>query len=630
MRQLHMESLRRRIDDEGINLRPPPPEVIEGEYPVGCVLYNGELRGDFGLREDEWLQHVAIVGRSGSGKTNTVYMLIANLLQKRIPFLITDWKRNYRPIISPNSEFPVLVYTVGNPLVPFHFNPLIPPEGTEPTAWLKKLIEILARATFVGEGVMYLLQQGIDKLYTESGVYSGNVVRYPTMKDLTDVMGKMNVSGRAANWMASTQRALSALSFGAMGSVLNTQSNTGLADLLDKPVILELDALTSTDKCFFIESLLLWIHHYRLNRNEQREKFRHAIIIEEAHHILKKKEASAQESVTEMLLREIRELGESITLVDQHPSQISLQALGNTYCTFTMNLKSREDVNAASGYLMFDGEERKCLNRLEVGQAIVKMQGRWTKPFLIIVPHIKQKQQVVSDEDLQEYMRPYSTDSVEEEPLQGNSMEISLESLPDSKEDEIPLDDMKKAFLEDIQENPLSGVVQRYKRLGLSRRKGNVVKEDLQSRGIIAPVEILTHKGKVVLLEIKKFNHYNPIQLQNHYRNPGIVHEYWRSKIAEFYQQQGYSIISEHQLESGDYVDLIANKGNETIAIEIETGKSDIVKNVQKNLDAGYEKIVILGVDIESTHRIHTKLGELHRQYSNRIIISNCADAIRT
>ena len=102
-------------------------------------------------------------------------------------------------------------------------------------------------------------------------------------------------------------------------------------------MVFEFDALTNADKIFFIESLILWIHHYRL-QEETRETFKHAIIIEEAHHVLFRKKQS-KESIMDILLREIRELGESIILIDQHPSLISIPSLGNTNCTIAMNLK---------------------------------------------------------------------------------------------------------------------------------------------------------------------------------------------------------------------------------------------------------------------------------------------------
>jgi phosphatidylserine/phosphatidylglycerophosphate/cardiolipin synthase-like enzyme len=42
-------------------------------------------------------------------------------------------------------------------------------------------------------------------------------------------------------------------------------------------VILELDALTQSDKVFFTQALLLWIHHLRMTE-ARREHFKHIII----------------------------------------------------------------------------------------------------------------------------------------------------------------------------------------------------------------------------------------------------------------------------------------------------------------------------------------------------------------
>jgi hypothetical protein len=92
--------------------------------------------------------------------------------------------------------------------------------------------------------------------------------------------------------------------------------------------ILELDALTQQDKIFFVEALLLWIHHRRMIE-KQRETFKHAILIEEAHHIFSDERRSlvGGQSVMDIIFREIREFGESLILLDQHPSKISLYAL---------------------------------------------------------------------------------------------------------------------------------------------------------------------------------------------------------------------------------------------------------------------------------------------------------------
>ena len=70
-----------------------------GAYELGHVLNYEKVLHPFGIREDEFIQHMAIFGRSGAGKTNTVALLIKELVRHRKPFLIFDWKRNYRDLL---------------------------------------------------------------------------------------------------------------------------------------------------------------------------------------------------------------------------------------------------------------------------------------------------------------------------------------------------------------------------------------------------------------------------------------------------------------------------------------------------------------------------------------------------
>lgn len=144
------------IENPVVHLSAPARDIARGEYPVGNVVYCDKPMHPFGIREEELIQHTSIFGRSGAGKTNTVLIIIENFLTHNKPFLLFDWKRNYRDLLaSRKDEF--LVYTVGRQAVPFTFNPLIPPEGTDPAVWLKKLIEIIAHSYYLGEGVMFLL-----------------------------------------------------------------------------------------------------------------------------------------------------------------------------------------------------------------------------------------------------------------------------------------------------------------------------------------------------------------------------------------------------------------------------------------------------------------------------------------
>lgn len=406
------ENLEETFEEKNILLEPPPRETASGDYPLGFVFYGKDKFHSFGLREDEWIQHLGVFGRSGSGKTNVAFIIVLNLLRKRKPFLIFDWKRNYRDMLSlvPGKE--ILVFTVGRNIAPFYFNPMIPPLGSPPKIWLKKIIEIMAHSYFLGEGVSYLLQKAIDSVYGEFGVYEGNPGTYPTMSDVKNWLENYKAKGRQASWMDSALRAVGVLCFGEVGNVLNTRVNLPVDELLKRNLILELDALTNSDKTFLIESLLLWIHHYRMAEGK-REELKHIIIVEEAHHVLlrRKQEIMGEEAVTDIILREIRELGESIVLIDQHPSLISKPALGNTYCTIAMNLKHRSDIAMIADCMLIDTKRTRYLGKLEVGTGMVKLQGRWFDPFLVRFPLVKVDKGSTSDEMIKERMAGFYRDN---------------------------------------------------------------------------------------------------------------------------------------------------------------------------------------------------------------------------
>jgi len=581
-------------------LSSPPSQTAAGDYHIGEVVYAGKTLFPFGIRENEWVQHIAIFGRSGAGKTNVVFKILDNFLKKKKPFLIFDWKRNYRDILAITDQ-DISVFTVGRETVPFQFNPLIPPEGTNPHVWLKKLIEIVAKAYYVGEGVMYLFQEAINAVYNEFKVYKGSPVKYPTFEDVYRWLENNPVKGRKALWMDSAIRTIKSICFGFMGNVVNTSRQPNIGELLTKNVILELDSLTNADKTLIIESLLLWIHHYRLAQ-PQRETFKHAIIIEEAHHILLKQTGGRKETITETVLREIRELGEAIILIDQHPSLISIPALGNSYTTITLNLKHRSDVTAISSAMLLKDEEKEIIGRLPIGSAIIKLQGRWVEPFQTKIPHIKIPKGKINDTKLQGIMAG-----------KGVVIEIDKIDVPTEKIEKIPkLSQKEITFLQDIINNPYSGVVERYKRLETSRRKGNIIKVKLLEKRIIQQVNIPTHSGKIVLLELTNLGIESlkkaGIKADQNHRWGGLEHEYWKHKVSEFYKNAGYDVKLEVPVNG--FTDIMVEFDGIKTAIEIETGKSDWKKNIEKNLKKGFRKILIYATNNNAYQTIKKTLEE--------------------
>ena len=618
IRLMAVKRLGSTVDSPETYLSVPPKDTALGEYPVGTVHYSGRNYHLFGLREEEWIQHTAIFGRSGAGKTNTVFILLKSLLAKRKPFLIFDWKRNYRDLLAMTDEN-ILVYTVGRDTSPMVFNPLIPPTGTDPKVWLKKLIEIIAGAYYLGEGVMFLLQEALNAVYEQFGVYEGTPRKYPTFIDVLKWLEDNPVKGRKALWMDSTMRGIKSICFGPMGEVVNTSNQPNLAMLLDRNVILELDALTNNDKNLIIESMLLWIHHYRLVQPD-RECFKHVIFIEEAHHILLKKPGgSGGEAVTDTILREIRELGEAIVLVDQHPSLISIPALGNSYTTITMNLKHRLDVNAVAAAMLMKDEDNELLGRLPIGAAVVKLQGRWLQPFEVVIPHCKVPKGAVDDEKLKAAMADRNV-------LHNQAAQIEP---PPQKVLTIELNEREEALLLEIASHPFSGVVERYRRLRISRRNGDTIKKSLIEKELIEPVSILTRSGRMVLLDITDigWQHLSRIgKVKPPVRfNEGLEHRFWKQKAAEHYEAMGYNVLIEEPVNG--YTDIIIEKDGKRTAVEIETGKSDWKKNLEKNVKKDFESIIIMATTPECLIQIQNQLATESEQ--SKVLLTSAQQLVK-
>jgi hypothetical protein len=489
------------LGQDEADLIPPSQEQARGEYPLGWVTYSGKNLYEFGLRENEWIQHMAILGRSGGGKTNLGFQILTDLKNKGKPFLVFDWKRNYRDLLALPEFKDVEVYTIGRNIAPLTFNPLIPPVGTDPKSWLKKLNEVIAHAYCLGNGVLFLLQQAVDAVYEEAGVYDGTVQEWPTFKDVLVEARSMDTRGREAGWLSSALRALSSLCFGGMGELLNSCNNRSIDHILDSNVILELDGLSQADKTFFVQVCLLYLHHKKMAENI-REHFDRCVLIEEAHHILSGQRTSliGAESVMDTVYREIREFGISLVLLDQMPSKLSGFALANSYAVICMNMSNRADINAMAQTLLLDSS-KDVLGTLEVGEAVVKLQGRIAKPFQISIPEFRIQKGRMTDNDIRAHMEQLMPEIVRE----ANSASNDLEAMAGPSEAGSPgphLDDVGIRFLTDVQQYPDSGVAARYSRLGVSVRQGQKLKLRLLEKGLIEEQMETTHAGRLAAIQL--------------------------------------------------------------------------------------------------------------------------------
>ena len=685
--QLHAERLvGKRVGESPALLAPPEPGSVDGPFVLGTVMYHDREMYPVGIDERALMAHMGVFGRTGTGKTNFCLSLLKQLKQKGVPFLIFDWKRNYRDLLADMDD--LRVFTVGRSVVPFSFQPLIPPQGTTPSIWLKLLIDVIANAYYVGEGVKFLLMKAIDSVYREMGVYDGKPKVWPSFRDvLLWLEGYKPSNARESQWMISTLRAVQSLCYGEMGRVVNKPQQTPVAELLQHNVVLELDALTQTDKTFLTEALLLWLHRFRMQEGG-RETLKHVIVIEEAHHVLKETLAK-NETIMEVTLREVRELGEGIILIDQTPSQISPTALANTATKLFLNLPHRADISTAAAALLLQDEQKDILGKLPVGVAVMKLQDRHFMPFLVKIPLVRIQKGKVTDDQLvsrfpglnfesgpepthTEAYTPSETPKIEpagpaenarnldsgaEEPgserfrarpiysagfdtiparrrpntliprADKEGVEISTEAnsaagaigshqeTAAGADADLTLSKEASGLLQDILSHPFdSGVNARYGRLKISTRRGQATKKQLEQAGLIESHDVALPHGKLTVLQLTLRGRRMARRLglgPLPPRQTGPVHEFWRRQTIAALQKQGYRVENEVRIPGNGLVDLCATRGQERLAIEIETGRSDTKENIRKALHDGFTGVIVVAVTPEAERKVQTIVESL-------------------
>ena len=600
LKMLYVKHLEPMPGATKVLLTPPPSNLCTGAIPVGMVLYNGQPLHEFCLRESELAQHIAVFGRTGSGKTNTVRFLLKGFARQRKPFLIFDWKKDYSQMDFDEvfagtgiRDQDILVLPVGKlSHACLKLNPLIPPPSTSPDIWVKQLCEILTHAYMGGPGFESIFLKAIDHCYEARGIYQGGK-DYPTFNDVKEYLKCNKFSGREAMWMQSVMRTINSICYGGMSSTVNAEQPHDIATLLGKNIILELDALGNTDKTFLVEAIMLYLHHYRLG-NPPMTRVDNILVIEEAHHLLRKSEG--EESIIESSLREMRSLGIGIVIVDQMPSLISKVAMANTYCTIALNVKTGQDVSALSQAMLLGTEQKQMLGMLPVGEAIIKLQDRYIKPFQVRVPLVYASRRVLH------YRPPEGLAGVSRIPMDssktarvppraaGLPAQISTSSSVEDGVECAPVQgDQGRAedrLLIDITSHLTDSVTARYKRLGLSARKGNHCKQKLVKAGLIKPVTFAGHGAWLRLFEItregiarlKTLGRQGPSA-----RGGGLEHRYWQEKLAEHFRSRGYQVEVEKPIKH-HIVDIIASNKKECVAVEVETGKSSYKKNITECL----------------------------------------------
>lgn len=498
-------------------LSPPSASQADGLIRLGRIKHGTVSLGHVGLSLGELLQHMLVVGRSGSGKSNLVHSVLLQLRAQGIPWIVTDHKRSTRHLLTHPDSSGIRVCSLGRDYgATFRFNPLVAPPGLTPDVHCRQVVEEICGTFTGGDAAFAVIVQAIQDL-SVSGMT-------PTLVDVRDSVRRADSGGRAGPWKQTSLRILEEIINGPLGRVFCSDRDAGdIKTLLDGHTVLELDGLARQHGALVTNLLLRQLHNHLL-ATVDREQLKLLVCLEEAHELAPKRDG-ARESVIETVIRQGRESGLGLLLATQSPVTLSQVALSNCYAVVALNLRSRNDIAAAAQNLLLDSSGAELLATLPVGQAVCRLSDRWPRPVHLEIPEVALDKGLVTDAEvlasglsdpLAAGNSAHSADCTSIHPTvvsrtpiprvpqsdRGMSTSGTAQIPPSAVE--LALEEPSvQALLRDVAEYPYSTVSKRYDRMGVSRRKGNAARVTAERVGILSAIPLATERGSLVLLGLR-------------------------------------------------------------------------------------------------------------------------------
>ena len=346
--------------------------------------------------------HTFITGSTGSGKSNTVYQMLTELHQDRIPFLVVEpAKGEYKDVFGNWND--VNVFSTNPNIAPLiNINPFKFPESIHVLEHVDGLVEIFSVCWPMYDAMPAFFKDAILRSYEEVGwdlgssTFDGDEPEYPDFEVLVEQLNRLieesdYASDIKSNYRGALVTRVKSLAVG-LNKFIFTSEQTPYEVLFDQNCILDISRVKSTETKALIMGLIVYIlNEYRVDRKtENNNGLKHVTVLEEAHNLLKNTSGGSSELIgksVEMLtqtIAEIRTYGEGFIIVDQSPSSVDISAIKNTNTKIVLRTPEANDRDAVGRSIGLSADQVNEIAKLPSGVAVV-YQNDWVSPVLTMI-----------------------------------------------------------------------------------------------------------------------------------------------------------------------------------------------------------------------------------------------------
>jgi Helicase HerA, central domain len=406
---------------------PSSTDERKREIWLGTIVDSRRYRHQQLFHVNGLTKHMLISGETGSGKSTTTQSLLYQLWKAKIPGMVIDpvsteycelWALSSifrdKPVDSAfcdgSSYDPLQSLLVFNPGAAgkagtrLAFNPFCPQSEISLDAHIMSLKDCFSSALALPEWWKELVGRAIRNVYEDFGWPASDPElnrepitdiekeerSFPTLIDFIKAVEREISRYRFTEYRSNTEAALLGrlrdLAAGPLGAMVNTQRSLDVAQLVDRPVVIQLRSIRQPDAKSLIILFLLTQLRQHYDSWERSRNIKHVLIVEEAHRLLSpsptqveidKGSDSRAESIEIIvdMLAELRKLGVGIVLVEQLPSRLEANVVKLPGVKVLHRLSAKDDREMIAQAMNMTPEQTNYVTTLTPGQATLYAEG---------------------------------------------------------------------------------------------------------------------------------------------------------------------------------------------------------------------------------------------------------------
>jgi peptidyl-tRNA hydrolase len=558
-------------------------EFLSGPLKFGFVNQFDDM---FGIDWDTFSLPVIILGRVGSGKSQLIKYLLCQIFRKRRNFnvIIADLKGEYRHMLPIARHLKCLREDR------IRINPLQVPNWMRPAENIRFFAEVFIKENWLAGTSENILIERLEYIYRKRGIFEGGK-DYPTLHDLYRVILKEMNSRQSYRYRDILLLLLNRLHPYLFSETFNCRTGIPLSVWQTENIVLEMgSSFTKKMYCFVVSYLAGLRYEYNMKMGLTGSKLRTLFVTDEARTLLSahRDYTTFGENYINDLVSKSREFGIGYLVSSQETSSFNRTIRALAYLKIAFPLTDGADLDFVHESLGLDEEQAAYIFKLpRFGQAVVRYGG-YEEPFILAVAFFGIRKQVL-DGDLKERMAGfYAALEQEVEPVK--------RYVPEPKGEILPGDALSLLYL--LGREPFTKVSKMAEHSDLkSPAKVDKALKWLGDNLYVERKEIRMHRrGKPSSFAVLTRRAHALIGSKPPRGKGGFEHTLYQHMIAKKLKAQGMEAHVEFRMEgSTKSIDVLAkDKDGSPVAYEVSLELENLVKNIQDDLDAGAQKVVVV------------------------------------